>query len=103
MRANSLIGLVCSAALAGVSAGSSAIAQNSATPPAADAALSARPSLSEPSLSPDGSMIAFVSGGDIWEVPAVGGIARLLVTGAATEGRPLYSPDGKTFAYDRNL
>ena len=99
MRANSLIGLFCSAALAAVTAGSSAVAQDPASRPAARTAPAARPSLSEPALSPDGSVIAFVSGGDIWEVPAVGGIARLLVTGAATEGRPLYSPDGTRLAF----
>ena len=99
MRANSLIGLVCSAALAGVSAGSSAIAQNSATPPAADAALSARPSLSEPSLSPDARTIANVSGGDISEVPAAVAKAAADSGVAATEGRPLYSPDGTRLAF----
>ena len=30
-------------------------------------------SYAEPSISPDGSEIAFVSGGDIWSVPAAGG------------------------------
>ena len=29
-----------------------------------------RPSLAEPALSPDSAEIAFVSGGDIWTVPA---------------------------------
>jgi Tol biopolymer transport system component len=58
-----------------------------------------RPSLAEPSLSPDGSEIAFVSGGDIWTAPAAGGTATLLVTDAATEGRPLYSPDGRELAF----
>ena len=53
----------------------------------------------EPSLSPDGSLIAFASGGDIWEVAAGGGIARPLVTDAATEARPLYSPDGTRLAF----
>jgi Tol biopolymer transport system component/C-terminal processing protease CtpA/Prc len=59
----------------------------------------ARPVLAEPSLSPDGSEIAFVSGGDIWTVPAAGGEARLLVSHAATESRPLYSPDGRSLAF----
>ena len=37
----------------------------------------AKPAFAEPSLSPDGATIAFSSGGDIWEVPAAGGVARL--------------------------
>ena len=53
----------------------------------------------EPSLSPDGQTIAFSSGGDIWEVPAAGGVARLLVTDAANDSRPLYSPDGTRLAF----
>ena len=52
------------------------------------------PSFAEPGISPDGSTIAFVSGGDIWEVPAGGGDARLLVSHPATESRPMFSPDG---------
>src|SRR5215831_5240114 len=59
----------------------------------------AMPSFAEPGISPDGSTIAFVSGGDIWEVPARGGDARLLVSHPATESRPLYSPDGKRLAF----
>lgn len=58
-----------------------------------------RSSLAEPSLSPDAREIAFVSGGDIWTVPAAGGVASLLVTDAATEGRPIYSPDGRELAF----
>ncbi len=57
------------------------------------------PSFAEPALSPDGSEIAFASGGDLWTVPAAGGQARLLVTDEATESRPLYSPDGKSLAF----
>src|SRR3954471_9520424 len=53
----------------------------------------------EPAISPDHSEIAFVSGGDIWTVPATGGVARLLVSHPATESRPLYSPDGKRLAF----
>jgi Tol biopolymer transport system component/C-terminal processing protease CtpA/Prc len=58
-----------------------------------------KPVLSEPSLSADGQLVAFVSGGDIWEAPASGGVAHLVVTGPATEGRPLYSPDGRKLAF----
>ncbi|SFG35945.1 N-terminal domain of tricorn protease-containing protein [Novosphingobium sp. CF614] len=58
-----------------------------------------RPMLSQPSLSPDGKVIAFISGGDIWEVPAEGGTARLLLSDPATEAQPLYSPDGRKIAF----
>ncbi|MEO6390219.1 MAG: S41 family peptidase, partial [Pyrinomonadaceae bacterium] len=62
----------------------------------------AAPYMTEPSLSPDRQEIAFVSGGDIWSVPATGGIARLLVSHPATEARPLFSPDGKRLAFTSN-
>ena len=52
-----------------------------------DAITAPRPTLSEPSLSPAGREIAFVPGGDIWTAPAAGGVASLLVTDQATEGR----------------
>jgi Tol biopolymer transport system component len=55
--------------------------------------------LTEPSLSPDRREIAFVSGGDVWTVPAVGGTAQLLVSHPATEARPMYSPDGRRLAF----
>ncbi|MDQ2889924.1 MAG: S41 family peptidase [Gemmatimonadota bacterium] len=61
--------------------------------------LAALPSYSEPSISPDGSEIAFVSAGDIWTVPSRGGEARLLVSNEADESRPLYSPDGTRLAF----
>lgn len=53
----------------------------------------------EPALSPDRKEIAFVSGGDIWTVPANGGTASLLVSHSANEARPLYSPDGRQLAF----
>ena len=65
-------------------------------PPAGGEAL---PSFGEPGISPDGSEIAFVSGGDIWTVSSGGGEARLLVSHPATESRPLYSPDGNYLAF----
>ena len=81
-------GLLCAAA----ALSSAAAAQDSpvATPV---------PSLAEPALSPDGSEIAFASGGDIWTVPASGGTARLLITDPGTESRPIYSPDGRSLAF----
>jgi tricorn protease len=57
------------------------------------------PSFGEPAISPDRAEIAFVSGGDIWTVPASGGEARLLVSHPASESRPLYAPDGRTLAF----
>jgi dipeptidyl aminopeptidase/acylaminoacyl peptidase len=58
-----------------------------------------KPYFSDPCPSPDGSEIAFVSGGDIWTVPSKGGEARLLVSHPATESRPMYSPDGRRLAF----
>ncbi|HLM00555.1 MAG TPA: hypothetical protein VK400_05835, partial [Pyrinomonadaceae bacterium] len=57
------------------------------------------PYLTEPSLAPDRREIVFVSGGDIWSVPAGGGTAQLLVAHPATESRPLFSPDGRRLAF----
>ncbi len=56
-------------------------------------------SFSEPSISPDGSEIAFVSAGDIWTVSSRGGDARLLVSNEADESRPMYSPNGTQIAF----
>ncbi|HTI90129.1 MAG TPA: S41 family peptidase [Puia sp.] len=64
--------------------------------------ITGKPYFSDPSLSPDGSVIAFSSGGDIWTVPSTGGEARLLIAHPAYESRPLYSPDGKYLAFNSN-
>ena len=58
--------------------------------------------LTEPTFSADRKEIAFVSGGDIWTVPAIGGTASLLVSHPATEARPAFSPDGKSLAFVSN-
>ena len=44
-----------------------------ATGLAAQADIEALPSFAEPGISPDGSEVAFVSGGDIWTVSTQGG------------------------------
>jgi tricorn protease len=57
------------------------------------------PYLTQPALCPTRPEIAFVSGGDIWVVPAKGGEAHLLVSHPADDSRPLYSPDGNRLAF----
>src|SRR5690348_743066 len=59
---------------------------------AVDSAPRSRPSFAEPAISPDGSRIAFVSGGAIWEVPSAGGAAHLMVADKGADSRPLFSP-----------
>lgn len=54
------------------------------------ATIAALASLAQPSLSPNGQTIVFVSGGNIWTVPARGGTARLLVADGSTNERPIY-------------
>lgn len=75
------------------------IPSRAAAAPRANAALRALPSLAEPGISPDGSEIAFVSGGDVWTVATRGGEARLLVSHPANESRPIYSHDGSRIAF----
>ena len=55
---------------------------------------------SDPAISPDGSEIAFTSGGDIWTVAAGGGEAHLLISDPAYDSRPIYSADGKYLAFN---
>jgi len=62
--------------------------------------VSAIPYYADPAISPDGSEIAFASGGDIWTVPSAGGEARLLVSHPDNDSRPVFSPDGKFLAFN---
>lgn len=58
-----------------------------------------KPSMAEPSLHPTRAEVVFVSGGDIWTAPLTGGEAQLLISHAARDYRPLWSPDGKRLAF----
>jgi tricorn protease len=55
--------------------------------------------LRQPSMSPDGSLIAFSFQGDIWTVPYIGGKATRLTIHEAYESNPIFSPDGKQIAF----
>jgi tricorn protease len=62
-------------------------------------AQTSKPSFANPAISPDGTELAFASGGDIWTSPIAGGQAHLLISDPAEESRPLYSPDGSRLAF----
>ena len=52
-----------------------------------------------PAWSPDGGSIAFAYQGRIWAVPAEGGVARQLTSGAGYHSQPSWSSDGRHLAY----
>jgi len=55
--------------------------------------------LSDPSLSPDGNSVVFSYEGDLWMVPAEGGVAARLTGMDGAESHPRFSPDGQWIAF----
>ncbi|MDP8237644.1 MAG: S41 family peptidase [Candidatus Hatepunaea meridiana] len=55
-----------------------------------------------PSVSPNGDVIAFSYGGDLWTVPIEGGRASRLTVSSAYEHSPRWSPDGEWIAFSAN-
>lgn len=53
----------------------------------------------DPCLTPDGETVIFSYAGDLWRVPAMGGMASQLTAMDGTETRPRVSPDGKWVAF----
>ncbi|MBQ1974072.1 MAG: PD40 domain-containing protein [Paraprevotella sp.] len=52
------------------------------------------------SISPDGSTLAFCYRGDIFTVPTKGGLAKQITTHTAYDTNPVWSPDGKSIAFN---
>lgn len=52
-----------------------------------------------PSLSPDGALLAFDWMGDIWVVPTNGGTAKALTQNPSKDMQPKFSPDGREIAF----
>src|SRR5262245_48677808 len=71
--------------------------------------LLAIPSLSDPQLSPDGKLVAYIQDapdwkenkriGHLWRIPVAGGAPVQLTRGTRGESNPRWSPDGKTLAF----
>lgn len=53
-----------------------------------------------PSLSPDGRIVVFSWGGDLWASPVEGGSATRLTVHPADERRSVFSPDGTMLAFE---
>ncbi|MBV9211269.1 MAG: PD40 domain-containing protein [Acidobacteria bacterium] len=60
-----------------------------------------QPAPSSPAWSPDGTKLAFSSGGDVWVINADGTNERRVTTNNATDSAPAWSPDGRKIAFSK--
>lgn len=53
-----------------------------------------------PTISPDGQLVVFSAGGDLWAVARTGGVATRLTSHPAEDRRAIFSPDGTSLAFE---
>lgn len=58
--------------------------------------------LRDAAISPDGSKIAFTYKGDIFTVPATGGVATQITSNSEYDGVPVWTPDGRQIVFLSN-
>jgi Tol biopolymer transport system component len=63
--------------------------------------LTENPGDSQPDFSPDGRLIAFVRGGDIYAMRADGSGQHPLTSGPEVDSRPQFAPDGRYLVFER--
>jgi len=60
-------------------------------------------SSSSPRWSPDGRLIAFVAGGQVWTMQADGGDKKKITSISTGAGNPVWSPDGRWIAFNSDV
>jgi len=58
--------------------------------------------MQQPAISPDGNTVCFSYMSDLWTVPLEGGEAKRLTVSKGNDTYPVFSPDGKTIAFNSN-
>ncbi|MDP8242379.1 MAG: DNA primase, partial [Candidatus Celaenobacter antarcticus] len=58
--------------------------------------------MQQPAISPDGNTVCFSYMSNLWTVPLEGGEAKRLTVSKGNDTYPVFSPDGKTIAFNSN-